>query len=553
VIRDEILVLVGEALAAAQAAGDIPQFAAPPATIEHPQRPEHGDFSANLPLRIQGLAKMKAIEVAEALRKHVPKHVSVSKVDVAPPGFLNFYLDAGWVTAQASVVAAAGESYASIDRGAGQRVQLEYVSANPTGPAHVGNGRGAAIGSTLANVMKAAGYDVEQEFYVNDAGTQVAIFGRTLYARYEQLFGREASIPENGYPGEYVIEIADRVKTEHGDAFLRPEGEEPDPALGQLGIQLQVDSIREDLSGMGVDYDVWFSERSLMVNGGPYDDSLQILRDQGHVIERDGAVWFASSELGESKDNVLIRSDGQPTYYATDIAYHYDKLVTRKFDRVIDIWGADHQGHVSRVKTAVQAVGGDPEALDVLLYQLVTLKRGSEVVPLSKRAGEIVTIRDVIAEVGSDATRFFFLSPSSNQTMDFDLDLAKKQSDENPVYYVQYAHARIAGIIDKAKKAGLSSNGADASLLVHDAEQTLIRKLLLLPEVLELVVDDMAPHHLPHYAMELATAFHAFYTQCRVISENEELSRARILLLEAARVTLARTLSLMGISAPDQM
>jgi arginyl-tRNA synthetase len=553
VIRDEILVLVGEALTAAQAAGDIPQFAAPAATIEHPQRAEHGDFSANLPLRIQGLAKMKAFEVAEALRKHVPGHASLSKVDVAPPGFLNFYLDAGWVSAQVPVVAAAGDSYTSSDRGAGQRVQLEYVSANPTGPAHVGNGRGAAIGSTLANVMKAAGYEVEQEFYVNDAGTQVAIFGRTLYARYEQLFGREASIPENGYPGEYVIELAKRVKAEHGEAFLRPEGEEPDPALGQLGIQLQVDSIREDLSGMGVDYDVWFSERSLMVEGGPYDGSLKILRDQGHVIERDGAVWFASSELGESKDNVLIRSDGQPTYYATDIAYHYDKFVTRKFDRVIDIWGADHQGHVSRVKTAVQAVGGDPKALDVLLYQLVTLKRGSEVVPLSKRAGEIVTIREIIAEVGSDATRFFFLSPSSNQTMDFDLDLAKKQSDENPVYYVQYAHARIAGIIDKAKESELSSEGADPALLVHEAEQILIRKLLLLPEVLELVVDDMAPHHLPHYAMELATAFHAFYTQCRVISDDEALSRARILLLEAARVTLARTLSLMGISAPDQM
>ena len=552
-IRDEILVLVGEALTAAQAAGDIPQFAAPAATIEHPQRPEHGDFSANLPLRIQGLAKMKAIEVAEALRKHVPSHAAVSKVDVAPPGFLNFYLDASWVAAQAPVVAAAGEDYASSNRGAGQRVQLEYVSANPTGPAHVGNGRGAAIGSTLANVMKAAGYDVEQEFYVNDAGTQVAIFGRTLYARYEQLFGREASIPENGYPGEYVIEIAERVKAEYGDQFLRPEGEEPDPALGQLGIQMQVDSIREDLAGMGVNYDVWFSERSLMVEGGPYEGAFQILRDHGHVIERDGAVWFASSDLGESKDNVLIRSDGQPTYYATDIAYHYDKFVTRKFDRVIDIWGADHQGHVSRVKTAVQAVGGNPDALEVLLYQLVTLKRGSQVVPLSKRAGEIVTIRDVIAEVGSDATRFFFLSPSSSQTMDFDLDLAKKQSDENPVYYVQYAHARIAGIIDKAKETGLSSEGADASLLTHDAEQTLIRKLLLLPEVLETVVDDLAPHHLPHYAMELATAFHAFYTQCRVISDDEALSRARILLLEAARVTLARTLSLMGISAPDQM
>ena len=552
-IRDEIRSLVGQALAAAQSAGHIPQFASPEATVEHPQRPEHGDFSANLPLRIQGLAKMKAIEVAEALRQHVPAHEAVSHVTVAPPGFLNFYLDAGWVTRQIAPVIEAGSDYAATDRFAGQRAQLEYVSANPTGPIHVGNGRGAAIGSTLANVMEAAGYEVDQEYYVNDAGTQVAIFGRTLYARYQQLFGREVEIPENGYPGDYMIDLAEAVKEVHGNAFLCPEGDDPNPDFGQVGIDLQIDSIRTDLSGMGVDYQNWFSERSLMSEGGPYDRVLQMLRDQGYVAERDGAVWFTSTEVGESKDNVLIRSDGQPTYYATDIAYHYDKFVTRHYDRVIDIWGADHQGHVSRVKAGVGAVGGDPEALDILLYQLVTLKRGGEVVILSKRAGEIVTLRDVIAEVGADATRFFFLSPSANQAMDFDLDLAKKQSDENPVYYVQYAHARIAGVIAKASEESRSSEGADASLLTHEAEQALLRKLLLLPEILELVVDDLAPHHLAHYAQELAQAFHTFYTQCRVISEDEALTSARLLLLDAARVALARTLTLMGISTPDQM
>jgi arginyl-tRNA synthetase len=381
----------------------------------------------------------------------------------------------------------------------------------------------------------------------------VAIFGRTLYARYQQLFGRNVTIPENGYPGEYMIALAERLKEEHGDAFLRPEGEDGDPQLGQLGIELQVDIIRNDLRMMGVEYDRWFSERSLMSEGGPYDGVLSLLRQQGYVAEREGAVWFTSTEVGESKDNVLIRSDGQPTYYATDIAYHYDKFIARKFDRVIDIWGADHQGHVSRVKAGVAAVGADPSALDVLLYQLVTLKRGGQVVMLSKRAGEIVTLRDVIEEVGADATRFFFLSPSANQTMDFDLELAKKQSDENPVYYVQYAHARIAGIIDKARDEGRSADGADPSLLTHEAEQALIRKLLLLPEVLETVVEDLAPHHLAHYALELATAFHAFYTQCRVISEDEALTSARLLLLEAARVVLARTLTLMGISTPEQM
>jgi arginyl-tRNA synthetase len=553
VIRDEIRTLVEQALVAAQAAGDIPQFAAPEVTVEHPQRAEHGDFSANLPLRIQGLAKMKAIEVAEALRGHVPAHEAVERVAVAPPGFLNFYLDGGWITRQVAPIIAAGVDYASSDRFAGQQAQIEYVSANPTGPIHVGNGRGAAIGSTLANVMRSAGYEVEQEYYVNDAGTQVAIFGRTLYARYQQLFGRDVSIPENGYPGEYMVTLAEAMKEAHGDTFLRAEGEEADPRFGELGIALQVESIRNDLGKMGVEYDTWFSERSLMAEGGPYDGVLSLLRDQGYVAERDGAVWFTSTEVGESKDNVLIRSDGQPTYYATDIAYHYDKFVTRGFDRVIDIWGADHQGHVSRVKAGVAAVGGDADALDILLYQLVTLKRGGEVVMLSKRAGEIVTLRDVIDEVGADATRFFFLSPSANQTMDFDLELAKKQSDENPVYYVQYAHARIAGIIDKAREEGVSSAGADASLLTHEAEQTLVRKLLLLPEVLETVVDDLAPHHLAHYAMELAQAFHTFYTQCRVISDDAALTSARLLLLEAARVALARTLTLMGISTPDQM
>ena len=552
-IRDEIRALVEQALVAAQAAGNIPQFAAPEVTVEHPQRPEHGDFSANLPLRIQGLAKMKAIEVAEALREHVPEHEAVSDVNVAPPGFLNLYLDAGWVTRQIAPIIAAGANYAATDRFAGQRAQIEYVSANPTGPIHVGNGRGAAIGSTLANVMRAAGYEVEQEYYVNDAGTQVAIFGRTLYARYQQLFGRDVEIPENGYPGEYMITIAEAVKEAHGDSFLRPAGDDADPQLGQIGIGVQVESIRNDLGLMRVEYDEWFSERSLMTEGGPYDGVLQLLRDQDYVAERDGAVWFTSTEVGESKDNVLIRSDGQPTYYATDIAYHYNKFVTRGFDRVIDIWGADHQGHVSRVKAGVGAVGADPETLDILLYQLVTLKRGGEVVMLSKRAGEIVTLSDVIDEVGVDATRFFFLSPSANQAMDFDLDLAKKQSDENPVYYVQYAHARIAGVIDKAREEGRSSDGADASLLTHEAEQTLVRKLLLLPEVLETVVDNLAPHHLTHYAQELAQAFHTFYTQCRVISDDQALTSARLLLLEAARVALARTLTLMGISTPDQM
>jgi arginyl-tRNA synthetase len=553
VIRDEIEALVAEALEAAQAVGVLPAFAAPEVQLEHPARAEHGDYSANLPLRIQGLARMKAVEVAEALRPHVAAHPAVAEVRVAPPGFLNFYLDARWLASQADAIATAGEAYAGSERGSGQRLQIEYVSANPTGPVHVGNGRGAAIGSTLARVLRTAGYDVEQEYYVNDAGTQVAVFARTLYARYQQLFGREVQIPENGYPGEYMVEIAQAIKDDAGDRYLREPGQEPDPALGEEGIRRMVAQIREDLALLGVLYDRWFTERSLYAEGGAYERAMQILREHGHVVQREGATWFASSQLGESKDNVLIRSDGAPTYFASDVAYHYDKFVTRGFNRVIDIWGADHQGHVSRVKAAVTAVGGNGDNLEVLLYQLVTLKRGNEVVPLSKRAGEIVTLRDVVSEVGADAARFFFLTPSAGSTMEFDLELAAKQSDENPVYYVQYAHARICSVLARAAEQSLSSEGADTSLLAHEAEQILLRRLLLLPEVVETVVDDLETHPLPAYAQSLATAFHAFYTQCRVITEDVPLTKARLRLLEATRVVLARTLSLMGISAPEQM
>ncbi|RLT40361.1 MAG: arginine--tRNA ligase [Chloroflexi bacterium] len=553
-IRDEVVTLVEQALAAAQAAGALPEFAAPAITAEHPARPEHGDFSSNVALRIQGMARMKAIEVAEALRAYVPAHPAIEKVTVALPGFVNFYLAPAWAASQADAIADAGQAYPALDLGGGRSVQIEYVSANPTGPVHVGNGRGAAIGSTLANVMTAAGYRVQQEYYINDAGTQVGIFGRTLYARYEQLHGREAAVPENGYPGQYMIDVAQKIKDRFGDQQLRPPGAEADPTFGRLGIDIMIEGIRADLALMGVEYDEWYSERSLMAQGGPYDTAMAILKNQGQVVERDSATWFTSSDLGESKDNVLVRSDGAPTYYATDIAYHYDKFVTRKFDRVVDIWGADHQGHVSRVKAGVQATGADPEALDVLLYQLVTLRRGDLVVPLSKRAGEIVTLRDVIEEVGSDATRFFFLLTGANQTMDFDLDLAKKQSDENPVYYVQYAHARIASVIAKAAAEGHTSAGADTALLTHEAEQTLLRKLLLLPEVLEKSVLELAPHHLTHYAQELAGAFHSFYTQCRVIQADQPaLTKSRLRLLEATQAVLARTLGFMGITAPEQM
>jgi len=553
VIREEILVLVNEALNSAQDAGKIPHFVSPEITIEHPQRIEHGDFSINLPLRIQGLAKMKAIDIANIIQSHIEPHTAIEKIEVAHPGFLNFYLEPSWLCDQIPSIVNTGDSFSFSNLGNGSSVQIEYVSANPTGPIHVGNGRGAVIGSTLANVMIFLGFNVQQEYYVNDAGTQVSIFGKTLYARYAELFGKEVKIPDNGYPGKYIIELAKKIQEQYGDIFLELIDNEPNSELGKIGIDLQLNNIQEDLSAIGVHYDSWFSEQSLMEKGGAYDTALQLLRDADLVLEREGAVWFNSSNLGESKDNVLIRSDGQPTYYATDIAYHYDKFLIRKFERVIDIWGADHQGHVSRVKTALQTIGGKPDSLDVLLYQLVSLRRGDEIVPLSKRAGEIVTLRNVIDEVGVDAARFFFLSSSSNQTMDFDLELAKNQSDENPVYYVQYAHARISSILIKAEEDSLFKKSPKLTLLKHPSEQLLIRKLLLLPEILENVIADLAPHHLPHYSKDLATAFHSFYTQCRVISEDKELTAARLTLLQASQIVLAKTLALMGISAPRKM
>ena len=552
-IREEILVLVSEALNSAQNAGKIPHFVSPEITIEHPQRIEHGDFSVNLPLRIQGLAKMKAIDIANILQNCIESHTAIEKIEVAHPGFLNFYLEQSWLCDQIPSIVNIGDSFSFSNLGNGSSVQIEYVSANPTGPIHVGNGRGAVIGSTLANVMIFLGFNVQQEYYVNDAGTQVSIFGKTLYARYAELFGKEVPIPDNGYPGEYIIELAKKIQEQYGDIFLELIDNEPNSELGKIGIDLQLANIQEDLSAIGVHYDSWFSEQSLMEKGGTYDTVLQLLRDADLVLEREGAVWFNSSDLGESKDNVLIRSDGQPTYYATDIAYHYDKFLIRKFERVIDIWGADHQGHVSRVKKALQTVGGEPDSLDVLLYQLVNLRRGDEIVPLSKRAGEIVTLRNVIDEVGVDAARFFFLSSSSNQTMDFDLELAKNQSDENPVHYVQYAHARISSILAKAEEDSLFKKNPKLTLLKHSSEQLLIRKLLLLPEILENVIADLAPHHLPHYSKDLATAFHSFYTQCRVISEDKELTAARLTLLQASQIVLSKTLALMGISAPRKM
>ena len=560
-IRQHLESLVAAAVRGAIVAGDLPDAALPDVTLERPKDPANGDFASTLPLRLARAAMKPPLEIARAIVAHVPADPSIDPPAVAAPGFINIRLSTAFLQEQIERIIALGGAYANLRLGEGKRAQVEFVSANPTGPLHVGNGRGAAIGDALASSLAAAGYEVEREYYVNDAGTQTDTFTDTLYARYQQVFGRDVSIPADGYPGEYMIELARDIHKEAGDSYLQAPGAVAPASLGQLGIQLMVRRIRQTLSSFGVDYDEWRSEKSLYGEGGPYDEVMALLRRRGYLADREGATWFASSGLGEDKDNVVIRSDGRPTYYASDIAYHYDKFIRRGFNLVIDVWGADHHGHVSRLKTATGAIGGNPDNLQVLLYQLVVLKRGGEVVRLSKRGGEIITLDELIDEVGKDAARFFFLLRSPGAQMEFDLDLAVKQSSENPVFYVQYAHARLASMLERAREQGLDTSGGDLSLLTQPQELALIREMMRLSDVIETVATTFEPQHLPHYAMSLATSFHAFNDafkqqsdpSLKVITEDEALTRARLRLVLAAKVALAQVLGIMGMAAPDRM
>ena len=552
-IKDKLVELLTQAVNEAREQGKLPLVSLPPVTVEHPQNAEHGDYASSLPLKLARVTSIKPLAIAENIAGSIVTAPEIDTVRVAPPGFINFTLKADWLTAQVDSILQAGDAYGDIDLGEGRRVQIEFVSVNPTGPLHVGHGRGAILGSTLADVLTAAGYSVEKEYYINDAGAQTRAFARSLYARYQQELGVSAEMPADGYVGSYMVELAKEIIAEEGDRFLALPEPEAVSGLGQLGLDRMIGQIRTDLEALGVTFDVWFSEQSLY-DGGQYEKAMSILGERGYLAEKEGATWFTSTALGEDKDNVVVRGDGSPTYFATDIAYHYNKFVERRFDRAIDIWGADHQGHVSRMKAMLGAFGVDPERLGVIIAQLVTLRRGDELVRISKRSGDIITLREVVDEVGADACRFFFLSRSADSQMDFDLELAKKQSADNPVYYVQYAHARIASILRLARERGIDFHDGDVSLLTTEPELNLIRKMLLLPEIIEVVASTLGPHHLAYYAQELATVFHGFYTQCRVVSRHDEvLSKARLKLVAAAKLVLARTLHLMGMTAPETM
>jgi len=551
-IRQRLIELLEQAASKAQESGKLPSVALPEITVEHPQKPEHGDYASSLPLKLARSTGVNPLAIAEEVLGLITTSPEISRITVAPPGFINFILSNSWLTEQVASILEAGESYGNIDLGRGSRVQIEFVSVNPTGPLHVGHGRGAILGSTLANVLAAAGYRVEKEYYINDAGSQVDAFYRSLYARYQQSLNIDAEMPSDGYLGGYMTTLAKEIIADEGDKFLSLPEKEAIARLGQSGLVRMIEQIKGDLERIGVSFDVWFSEKSLFEKG-QYEKVMSLLRKGGYISEKEGATWFVSTALGEDKDNVVVRSDGSPTYFASDIAYHYNKFVERKFDTVINIWGADHQGHISRMKAVVAALGIAPERLKVIISQMVTLSRGGELVKVSKRSGDIITLREVVDEVGVDACRFFFASRTADSQMDFDLELAKKQSADNPVYYVQYAHARIASILRLAKEKGISYGDGDVSLLTTEPELTLIRKMLLLPEMVEIVAQTLEPHHLAYYATDLATVFHSFYKQCRVVSDDEVLTKARLKLVEAAKITLAKTLHLMGMTAPDKM
>ena len=555
IIRDFIVEKIQNAVEDARREGILHLDTLPPIAVEHPSNPQHGDFATSLPLRLARATRINPMKIAEELVKLVSPGEEIDQVWAAAPGFINFRLREEWLAGQVEAIREAGQSYGNLQVGAGETVIVEFVSVNPTGPVHVGHTRGAVLGSALSRVLEAAGYSVTREYYINDAGSQMNAFYGSVYARYKQVLGHEAELPSNGYMGSYILDLAQEVVAEEGDRFLAMSEEDAMRELGRIGREKMVRLIRDDLGQIRVEFDNWFSEGTLY-DGGEYERAMNMLRQGEYILERDGAQWFASTALGEDKDNVLVRSTGAPTYFASDIAYHRNKFLQRGYDQAINIWGADHQGHVPRMKAAVTALGIDPKRLTIMISQMVTLKRGQEVVRASKRTGEFITLRELADEVGADACRYFFLSRTPETQMEFDLELAKKESSENPVYYVQYGHARIFGILGNARERGIEWSQGDVSLLVDPTELALIRKMALLPELVESMARTLEPHHLPHYALDLATALHWFYENCRVLSSDPAdypLTLARLKLVEAAQIVLSRTLDLMGMEAPERM
>ena len=555
-ITEQIREIVGESVKGCIDKGILNIESIPEIQVEIPREREHGDFSTNIAMVLAKQAKKNPVAVARDIVENADyEGTYVDSMEIAGPGFINFRLNNLWLYKTVEIIHNEKEDYGRVNIGQGKKVMVEFVSANPTGPMHMGNARGAALGDSLAAVLDAAGYDVTREFYINDAGNQVEKFGKSLEARYLQLFGLDAEVPEGGYQGEDLVDLMKELKERDGDKYLDMDSEERQQVFIRYALKKNLDKIKTDLADFGVNFDVWFSEQSLY-DSGEISDTIEYLKEKGYTYEQEGAIWFKASEFGVEKDEVLIRSNGIPTYFAGDIAYHRNKFITRGYDWVINIWGADHHGHVPRMKGAVEALGVNPDRLDVIIMQLVRLLREGEVVRMSKRRGKAITLSDLIEEVGRDAARFFFNLRAADTHLDFDLDLAVEKSSENPVFYVQYAHARICSILNQIVQEGIqvpAIDGINLTLLKENAEIDLMRKLAELPEEITRAAMTIEPTRITRYVQEVAALFHVFYNTCRVMVEDERLMMARIALIEATRIVIANVLGLLSISAPERM
>ena len=573
-IRESLEAIIDAAIDAARADGSLQLEEAPEAALERPRDEANGDWASTVALRVSKLAHKNPREIAQIIVDHIPENDMIASVEIAGPGFINIRLSDAVLQGVVREVREEGDNFGRGTIPEGERyVNLEYVSANPTGPFHVGHGRWASLGDAMARVMRHGGYDVYEEYYINDHGNQMDVFGNSVNVRYQQLLGRDVEMPEACYGGAYVKDIAQDIIDRDGDKWLSVSDEERVEAFREMAYDMTLKNQREVLANFGTTFDKWFSERSLYVedeNGeSAVSRSLDAMREKGYLYEKDGALWFRSTDLGDDKDRVLIKGDGEATYFMSDVAYHYDKMM-RGFDHLIDLWGADHHGYIKRCECMLEAWGW-PGALEVQLGQLVNLFRDGKAVRMSKRTGEMVTFEELIDEVGVDATRYLMLSRSADQPIDFDIEVAKKKDASNPVYYVQYAHARTCSILRKAAdeadaaavEAGEMTMGelaekiipedCDLTPLTHPSELALMRKMADFGNLIALAARDRAPFRLTHYAQDLASLFHQFYTSCHVLTDDADVQTARLALCDATRIVLALSLNLLGVSAPVKM
>ncbi|HHU90228.1 MAG TPA: arginine--tRNA ligase [Clostridiaceae bacterium] len=557
-IREQLFKVVKGAFFACEKKGSLPGIQIDDILIEVPRERDFGDFSTNIAMQVSKQAKMPPRKTAELLVSEFDfSGTYIERAEVAGPGFLNFYLKKDWLYESLHIIQEKQDKYGEVDLGKGIKVNVEFVSANPTGPLHMGNARGGALGDCLASVLSKAGYDVTKEFYINDAGNQIEKFGISLEARYLQIVLGEDKVefPEDGYHGEDIIEHAKAYYEKNGDILLEKSPEERRKILVDYALPINIKKIRETLEAYGITYDVWFSEKTLHESGA-VKKTIDFLTEKGYTVEKDDAIWLNGEKLGLEKDEVLVRNNGIATYMAADIAYHYNKFITRGFDWAIDLWGADHHGHVARMKAAMEPFGVKKDRLEVVLFQLVRLYRNGELARMSKRTGKAISLEDLLEEVGRDAARFFFNLKTSGSHLDFDLDLAVKQSNDNPVFYVQYAHARICSLLRKLKEEGVEPKPVEAvnlTLLKENEEIELIRKLSEYPEEIGLAAKTLEPSRLTRYVMDVAAHFHSFYNACRVKGEDEDLMMARIILVDCTRIVIKNILELIKIDAPEKM